>query len=49
MKFDSLGQNSSAAAFTFQWQKSGTTFNQVLPVAATGSVPIINPKPNWTS
>ncbi len=49
VKFDSLGQNSSAAAFTFQWQKSGTTFNQVLPVAATGSVPIINPKPNWTS
>ncbi len=48
VKFDSLGQNSSAAAFTFQWQKD-TTFKQVLPVAAAGSVPIINPKPNWTS
>ncbi len=30
VKFDSLGQNSSAAAFTFQWQKD-TTFKQVLP------------------
>jgi branched-chain amino acid transport system substrate-binding protein len=48
VKFDSLGQNSSAAAFTFQWQQD-TTFKQVLPAAATGSVPIINPKPNWTS
>ena len=48
VKFDALGQNSSAAAFTFQWQKD-TTFKQVLPAAATGSVPIINPKPNWTS
>jgi branched-chain amino acid transport system substrate-binding protein len=48
VKFDSLGKNSSAAAFTFQWQKD-TTFKQVLPVASTGSVAIINPKPNWTS
>ncbi|MGH3181442.1 MAG: ABC transporter substrate-binding protein, partial [Streptosporangiaceae bacterium] len=48
VRFDSQGANSSAAAFTFQWQPD-TTFKQVLPVAATGSVPIINPKPNWTS
>ena len=48
VKFDSLGQNSSAAAFTFQWQKD-TTFKQVLPSGSAGSVPIINPKPNWTS
>jgi branched-chain amino acid transport system substrate-binding protein len=48
VKFDALGQNSSAAAFTFQWQ-TGSTFKQVLPVASAGSVPIINPKPNWTS
>ncbi len=47
--FDSLGKNASAAAFTFQWQKEGTAFNQVLPVSAAGSVSIINPKPNWTS
>ena len=48
VKFDALGQNSSAAAFTFQWQKD-TTFKQVLPAGSAGSVPIINPKPNWTS
>jgi branched-chain amino acid transport system substrate-binding protein len=49
VKFDELGKNSSAAAFTFQWQSAGTAFNQVLPTSASGSVPIINPKPNWTS
>ena len=49
VKFDSLGQNSAAAAFTFQWQDTGTTFKQVLPVGVAGSVAIINPKPNWTS
>ena len=48
VKFDSLGQNSAAAAFVFQWQQD-TTFKQVLPVAAAGSVAIINPKPNWAS
>ncbi len=47
--FDSLGKNSAAAAFTFQWQDSGTTFKQVLPAGVAGSVAIINPKPNWTS
>jgi branched-chain amino acid transport system substrate-binding protein len=49
VRFDNLGKNSSAAAFTFQWQKEGTAFNQVLPVSAAGSVAIINPKPNWAS
>jgi branched-chain amino acid transport system substrate-binding protein len=49
VKFDELGKNSSAAAFTFQWQSAGTAFNQVLPTSAAGSVAIINPKPNWTS
>jgi branched-chain amino acid transport system substrate-binding protein len=48
VKFDSLGRNGAAAAFTFQWQKD-TTYKQVLPVGAAGSVAIINPKPNWTS
>jgi len=47
--FDELGKNSSAAAFTFQWQSNGTAFNQVLPTSAAGSVAIINPKPNWSS
>ena len=49
VKFDELGRNSSAAAFTFQWQNGGNAYNQVLPVSASGSVAIINPKPNWSS
>ena len=49
VRFDNFGKNSSAAAFTFQWQQQGTAFKQVLPVSAAGSVTIINPKPNWTS
>jgi branched-chain amino acid transport system substrate-binding protein len=49
VRFDNSGRNSSAAAFTFQWQQQGTAFKQVLPVSAAGSVAIINPKPNWTS
>ncbi|MBV9449948.1 MAG: amino acid ABC transporter substrate-binding protein [Streptosporangiaceae bacterium] len=49
VKFDEQGKNGSAAAFTFQWQQNGTAFKQVLPASAAGSVPIINPKPNWTS
>jgi branched-chain amino acid transport system substrate-binding protein len=49
VRFDNSGQNSSAAAFTFQWQQQGTAYKQVLPASASGSVAIINPKPNWTS
>ena len=49
VRFDNFGKNSSAAAFTFQWQQQGTAFKQILPVSAAGSVAIINPKPNWTS
>jgi len=49
VRFDNMGRNSSAAAFTFQWQKEGTAYSQVLPVSAAGTVAIINPKPNWTS
>lgn len=49
VKFDSLGENSSAAAFIFQWQKNGTQFVQVLPSTASGSVPILATKPAWTS
>jgi branched-chain amino acid transport system substrate-binding protein len=48
VKFDSLGENSSSAAFVFQWQNNGTDFNQVLPAGA-GSVPIIATKPAWAS
>jgi branched-chain amino acid transport system substrate-binding protein len=46
--FNSLGENTAALAFTFQWQPNAV-FNQVLPTSASGSVAIINPKPNWTS
>jgi branched-chain amino acid transport system substrate-binding protein len=48
VKFDSEGRNGAAAAFVFQWQKDAT-YKQVLPLGTAASVPIINPKPNWTS
>jgi branched-chain amino acid transport system substrate-binding protein len=47
VKFDSLGENGAAAAFAFQWQKGNLV--QVLPVGATGSKPVVYPKPNWGS
>jgi branched-chain amino acid transport system substrate-binding protein len=46
VKFNSLGENVKAIAFVFQWQDG--KFVQVLPVGATGSVKIINPKPAWS-
>jgi branched-chain amino acid transport system substrate-binding protein len=46
--FNSLGENTAAVAFTFQWQPNAA-FNQVLPLGEAGSVPIINPKPDWSS
>jgi branched-chain amino acid transport system substrate-binding protein len=49
VKFDSLGENANAAAFAFQWQRNGSQFDQVLPVGAPGSVPILATKPAWTS
>jgi ABC-type branched-subunit amino acid transport system substrate-binding protein len=48
VKFNSSGQNTVAQKFIFQWQKGGN-FVQVLPSSATGSVAIVNPKPNWAS
>jgi branched-chain amino acid transport system substrate-binding protein len=45
-KFDSVGVNTVAQEFIFQWQ-SGGKFVQVLPTTATGSVSLVNPKPNW--
>jgi branched-chain amino acid transport system substrate-binding protein len=47
--FDSLGRNTAALAYIFQWQQNGTQFSQVLPSGATGSVSIIATKPNWVS
>jgi len=49
VKFDSLGENGLAAAFIFQWNKTGTDFQQVLPAGSSGSVAIIGTKPAWTS
>ena len=49
VKFDSLGENASAVAFVFQWQKTGTQFVQVLPASASGSVSILATKPAWAS
>jgi branched-chain amino acid transport system substrate-binding protein len=46
VKFDSLGENGSAASFVFQWQKGN--FNQVLPFGSAGAVPIIATKPAWS-
>jgi ABC-type branched-subunit amino acid transport system substrate-binding protein len=42
--FNSLGENESATAFVFQWQKA--SFVQVLP-PGSGSSAIEYPKPNW--
>jgi branched-chain amino acid transport system substrate-binding protein len=47
VKFNSLGENVKAIAFIFQWQNG--KFVQVLPANAKGSVPILYPKPNWSS
>lgn len=44
VKFDAVGQNLSATAFVFQWQKG--TLDQVLP-AGTGSMAVEFPKLNW--
>jgi branched-chain amino acid transport system substrate-binding protein len=47
VQFNSLGENVKAIAFIFQWQNG--KFVQVLPVGAAGSVPVLYPKPNWSS
>jgi hypothetical protein len=47
-KFSNSGENVVAQKFIFQWQ-NGPKFVQVLPASATGSVPIVNPKPTWGS
>jgi branched-chain amino acid transport system substrate-binding protein len=47
--FDSLGRNTAATAFTFQWQQNGTQYLPVLPAGTPGGAAIINPKPAWAS
>lgn len=46
-KFGSVGQNTAAQAFIFQWQ--GSRFVQVLPPNAPGTTPILATKPPWVS
>ncbi|HVA53478.1 MAG TPA: ABC transporter substrate-binding protein [Acidimicrobiales bacterium] len=45
VKFDKLGENNSATAFTFQWQ--GNNFVQVNPTSSAASKPVLFPKPVW--
>jgi len=46
--FNSLGENSAAAAFVFQWNATGTNFGQVLPLSDPGSTAkLITTKPAW--
>ncbi|HUD76878.1 MAG TPA: amino acid ABC transporter substrate-binding protein [Streptosporangiaceae bacterium] len=47
VKFNSLGENVRAIAFIFQWQNG--KFVQILPANAAGSVPVLYPKPDWSS
>ncbi len=46
-KFDSVGRNTKAIAFVFQWQHG--KYVQVLPTTAKGSVPVEYPKHHWGS
>jgi branched-chain amino acid transport system substrate-binding protein len=48
VQFNSLGENGAAVAFIFQWQDTGTAFNQVLPTSDPASVPILTTKPAWS-
>ena len=45
-KYNNIGENVVASKFIFQWQHTAK-FVQVLPAGAAGSVPIVNPRPDW--
>ncbi|MBU6515729.1 MAG: amino acid ABC transporter substrate-binding protein [Acidobacteriota bacterium] len=45
VKFNSVGENVTPTAFTFQWQ--GSKFVQVNPVHDPNSVKVLFPKPAW--
>ena len=47
VKFNSVGENLAQTAYTFQWQKGGTTFVEVNPVGDKGAVKVLYPKPAW--
>lgn len=45
VKFNSLGENTAALMFGFEWVNG--TFKQVLPLGDAGSSGLLFPKPNW--
>jgi branched-chain amino acid transport system substrate-binding protein len=45
VKFDKLGENNDATAFTFQWQ--GSKFVEVNPTSDKAAKPVLFPKPVW--
>lgn len=45
-QFNSIGENTAASIYIFQWQ-TGSNFVQVLPTSASGSIAVVNPKPAW--
>ncbi len=45
-RYNNIGENVVASKYIFQWQH-GQKFVQVLPAGASGSVPIVNPRPDW--
>lgn len=47
VKFNNLGENLAQTAYTFQWQ--GAKFVEVNPTSDKGAVPVLFPKPAWTS
>jgi branched-chain amino acid transport system substrate-binding protein len=47
VKFNALGENLAQTAYTFQWQ--GAKFVEVNPTTDKGAVPVLFPKPAWTS
>jgi len=47
VKFNKLGENLAQTAYTFQWQ--GAKFVEVNPTTDKGAVPVLFPKPAWTS
>ena len=47
VRFNSVGENLAQTAYTFQWQKGGTTFVEVNPVGDKGAVKVLYPKPAW--
>ena len=48
-KFNSVGENTVASMFIFQWQNRAASSCRCCPPARPDRWPIMNPKPNWSS